>query len=121
MASLSRRSATARDPAMLCEIIVHGASHAMEVLAGPNPYSAFSRSLVDVPPQLQQVAHVRIFMTAAEAVRRFFAPDHPDYGDARAYDAQGPGSVEIARPPWRRRLAGRLSLGVALAAMKDRI
>jgi hypothetical protein len=68
-------------------------------------------------PDLGQLWHVPLFITAAEAVRRFITDGHEPYGTRRGYYAKVPRAAAIAIEPWQSRLDGRLTLDSAVAAM----
>lgn len=109
----------------LLEIILHEATHAFEVAAGPDADSVLNRfrhalQARGVQPSdavYRTAPHTLMFVHSGETVRRLLDPDHVHYGDSEGYYAKVPAVAPAVRTHWIDHLDGRTSANEAIERM----
>jgi hypothetical protein len=111
----------ANGPAVRTEIILHEATHALDVAtAGHNVIEQLRQRLAEanVPPrQAHDLWHTLMFVQSAETVRRVLDPKHQDYGEVAGYYAKVAAATRAVRPAWTAYLDGQGTRDAALARM----
>lgn len=110
---------------VLHEAIFHEFAHVLDVESARRD-SVFrtlrtlarERSESPSDPALENVPHALMFIQAGETMRRFYDPDHTDWGETGVYDRMGPAALR-AREIWLAHLAGRFDRPAALGAIVD--
>lgn len=106
----------------LLEVILHEATHALEVAAGPDTDSVLdrlrrelqARGVRSSDPLFRDVPHTLMFVHSGEAVRRLLDPAHVHYGDSHGYYAKLPTVAQVVRRNWMDHLNGQTSANVAI-------
>ncbi len=109
----------------LLEVILHEATHALEVAAGPDSGSVLDRlraglqaqGVKATDPLMRDVPHTLMFVHSGETVRRALDPTHIDYGDSQGYYAKVPDVASVVRTHWMDQLNGQLSTNMAIDRM----
>jgi hypothetical protein len=111
---------------MLHEIVLHEATHALDVASGgQNVFEELRAMLeqagVDRRDRLwRDVPHTIMFIQAGETVRRLLHPEHTHYGDGGYYDiVRKVADVEL--PLWKRHLDGKLGREQALRQIVEAV
>lgn len=73
------------------EVLVHEVTHAVDFSC--TSATSLVAELRNEPGNLSQLWHAPYFVASAEAIRRFVASDHRDYGDTHGYYAKVPGEM----------------------------
>jgi hypothetical protein len=111
----------ANGPAVRPEIILHEATHALDVAtAGHNVFEQLRKRLAEanVPPrQAHDLWHTLMFVQSAETVRRVLDPKHQDYGEVTGYYAKAAVAARAVRPAWIAYLDGRCTRDDAVSRM----
>jgi hypothetical protein len=115
----------------LLEVVLHEATHALEVMAGTTDEAESVLARVrrrlreaGVPPSdplLRDVPHTLMFVHAGEAVRRLLDGSHRHYGDTHDYYARLPRVAAPVRRQWARHLDGQIPADEAVALMVEEV
>jgi hypothetical protein len=113
---------------LLEENVLHEAAHSLDVApqATPGAGSVFAelrdrlRRAGVAERDLQDAAHLVLFVTAAEAVRQLIDPAHKHYGDVTGVYTRLP-SVAAVAPVWRDYLGGKMTRARALDLIVERV
>lgn len=108
-------------PLQLAEIVLHEASHALDVatMRQPTALMQVRRSLQAAgleqrDPKHRDIWHTIMFIQSAETIRRIVDPEHVDYGDRYGYYQRVAPIARVQRPIWRAYLDGQITLDQAV-------
>ena len=111
----------------LFETILHEATHVLD-MASDDDASVFvtlrealgGRGIAAGDRRMQDVPHTLMFVQAAETVRRYYDPQHVDYGKATTLYSRSEPIASIELAAWHEHLEGRLGRDEALARIVER-
>lgn len=109
----------------LFEVVLHEATHAMDLFAGPSGDSILKQlrrglaaaGVGEDQPLYRDLPHTLMFVHAGETVRRIVAPEHVHYGDSHGYYAQLPAVAKAVRKHWIECLDGVTASAEAVRRM----
>jgi hypothetical protein len=107
-------AADAAQGTQFVEIVLHEATHAIDLAAGESSVLAELRKKLGQvpnasPKEVHDFVHTVMFAQAGETVRRVLAPEHKDYGDVNGYYPKVPRATAAVVPAWRAYLAGEIT------------
>jgi hypothetical protein len=112
----------------LFETVLHEATHVLD-MASDEHASVFvtlrelleRRGVGSDDRRIHDVPHTLMFVQAGETVRRFYDPQHVDYGATTTLYARSEPIASIELEIWHEHLAGKLARDEALARIVDRV
>ena len=112
---------------VLFETMLHEATHVLD-MASSDDTSVFvslrsmleQRGLSPDEPAVHDVPHTLMFVQAGETVRRFYDPQHVDYGAVTTLYARSEPIASIEREVWSAHLAGTIGRDEALRRIVER-
>lgn len=105
------------------EIVLHEATHSLDLAAGENSAFAELRAALEQAGldardrRLRDLPHALMFVQSAESIRRVIDPAHVDYGEREGVYARIGADAESMRGFWRDHLEGKLERAAALASI----
>ncbi len=118
-------SVASADDTALAEIVLHEASHALDVDSEDGVFRALRDGLIRAgvdrrSPAIRNVPHAIMFIQAGATIRRFVDPEHVDYGERDGLYDRIP-EARLEREIWHGYLAGEMSRDEAVERIIDEV
>lgn len=111
-------------PSLLAEIVLHEASHALDVATMRQPtalmqlrHTLQAAGVDSTDPRHRDIWHTIMFIQSAETIRRIVDPSHLDYGEHAGYYTRVRNIADVQRPIWKSYLNEQITLQDALDAI----